>query len=153
MRILLRKLSDERHALAVVRDDGRRDEVECETRSVLLHDLIHLAVEAEAGLGGGFWGSLARGRSLADMNDRMAEPTPELAQIERIVGALHPAAKGRTPAELVAGLERFAAATGETLPEWLAEGFLAAVQERLRRLLGHWRATPYGGTMEVAFPP
>src|SRR3954454_19930968 len=48
MRIVFRKLSDERHTLEIVREDGRREEVDCETRSLLVHDLLHLAVESEA---------------------------------------------------------------------------------------------------------
>ena len=108
MRIVFRKISDERHTLEIVRDDGRREEVECETRSLLVHDLLHLAVESEAKVTGGFWGNLAKGRTLADMNDRtgkaMAAEAPEMAVIERLVGSLSGAVKGRTAAEMVAAL-------------------------------------------------
>lgn len=55
VRIALRKISDERHDLTIVRGDGQRETVTCETRSVLVHDLLHHAVEAEAGLSYGFW--------------------------------------------------------------------------------------------------
>lgn len=48
--------------------------VACETRSYLVHDLLHYAVESEAGLSGGFWGNLARGKTLADMNDLRRTP-------------------------------------------------------------------------------
>ena len=61
---------------------GRVERVECETRSYLVRDLLHYAVESEAGLEGGFWGHLARGKTLADMNDRtgkaMAGDAPDL---------------------------------------------------------------------------
>jgi hypothetical protein len=46
VRIAFRKISDERHALAIVRDDGAREEIECETRSYLRHDFLHYAVES-----------------------------------------------------------------------------------------------------------
>ena len=106
MRIVFRKISDERHTLEIVRADGRREEVDCETRSLLVHDLLHLAVESEAKVTVGFWGNLAKGRTLADMNDRtgkaMAAEAPEMAVIERLVGSLSGAVKGRTAAEMVA---------------------------------------------------
>ncbi len=159
MRIALRKLSDERHVLAIDRGDGRREELELETRSCLAHDLLHFAVESEARLPGGFWGNLARGITLADMNDRtgvaLGAAGPELAAIEQVVGALSGTLKGRSAADLVDGMRRAAASLGATPPGWLTEPFVEAVIERARRLMGHWRATPCGGSMELAWtqPP
>jgi hypothetical protein len=156
VRIVFRKLSDERHILEIVRDDGRSERVEFETRSYLAHDLLHLAVEAEAKLGCGFWGNLAAGKTLADMNDRtgmaLGAAASEMAAIEQIVGALSGAVKGRTAADLVTGMRRFAESLGQTTPAWLTEEFVAAVIERMRRLTGHWRATAFGGTMELRWP-
>jgi hypothetical protein len=153
MRIVFRKISDERHELAIVGDDGRREEVECETRSMLVHDLLHLAVESESQLQSGFWGNLAKGKTLADMNDRtgvaMAAEAPELMMIERLVGALSGAVKGRTAAEMVAGLQSYATALGTPLPAWLTERLVLEVQERMRQLMGRWKATPFGSAMEI----
>jgi hypothetical protein len=59
LRIAFHKISGQRHALEIVRAGGRRERVECETRSYLTHDLLHYAVEAEACLQDGFWGRLA----------------------------------------------------------------------------------------------
>ena len=147
------KLTDERHALEIVRDGGLRERVECETRSYLMHDLLHFAVESEAGLQGGFWGRLAAGTTLAELNDRtkpMGPPeTDEMAAIEQLVGALHGATKGRPAEELVAGMRRFAEALDASIPDWLTEEFVTRVKERLRRLVGHWNATPYGGSMDL----
>jgi len=157
MRILLRKISDQQHELAIVRDSSARESVVCETRSYLGHDLIHYAVEAEAGIEGGFWGSLARGRTLAEMNDRArmapGSDTAEIATVEQVVGVLSGAAKGQSTAEVVSMVERYAAATNDPVPAWLTESFVAAVQERMRGLLGAWKATPYGGTMTLDWKP
>jgi len=156
MQIVFRKISDERHTLEIVREDGRREEVDCETRSLLVHDLLHLAVESEAKVTVGFWGNLAKGRTLADMNDRtgkaMAAEAPEMAVIERLVGSLSGAVKGRTAAEMVAALHKHASALGSTNPDWLTEELVTLVQERMRKLLGHWKATPFGGSMELHWP-
>jgi hypothetical protein len=46
-------------------------------------------------------------------------------------------------------MRRFAEALGGSLPDWLTEPFVARVKERLRRLAGHWNATPNGGSMDL----
>jgi hypothetical protein len=158
LEIRIRKLSDERHSLEIVRPDGRRELVECETRSYLRHDLLHYAVESEAGLESGFWGKLASGTTLARMNDREALPPgggeegEDLAAIEQIVGALHNSSKGPSASELVTGLSRFAEALGSPLPSWVSVSLVERVQEAMRRLEGHWRATPYAAVMELRWP-
>jgi hypothetical protein len=156
LHIAFRKISDERHVLEIARDDDSREQVECETRSYLLHDFLHYAVESEAGIDYGFWGNLARGKTLDDMNDRsgaaMIAERAEMGAVEQVVGALHGATKGISAAELVSGMRRFAEALQTTMPDWLTTEFVVAVQERLRRLVGHWKATPYGGRMELAWP-
>ena len=156
MRILFEKLSDERHRLVIERAPGAREALECETRSCLVHDLLHYAVESEARLATGFWGYLAAGKTLADMNDRtgaaMTDAAPDMAAIEQLVGALHGSTKGIPAGELVAGIQRFAASLGATMPDWLTERFVVAVQDRMRRLQGHWRATPFGGVMDLPWP-
>jgi hypothetical protein len=155
MRIRFVKTTDEQHTLELDRGDGHGERVLCETRSCLLHDFLHLAVESEAGLSGGFWGKLAAGTTLAAMNDRMRPATAgdeELIAIERLVGALHAMTKGQTPSEVVAGLRRYAEALETRLPGWLTEELVSRVEERLRRLVGRWKATPYGAKMEVEWP-
>ncbi len=161
MRIEFRKLSDDQHELAIVRANGAPESVVCETRSTLAHDLLHYAVEAEAGLAGGFWARLAAGRTLAEMNDRGggmgagagdAAAAAELAAIERLVGALHRVTKGQAAGDLVAGLRRFAASLGTTIPPWLTEPLVEAVEGRMRRLVGRWRATRHGEAMDLDWP-
>jgi hypothetical protein len=156
MRVLFHKLTDDRHAIEIVRDDARRERVECETRSSLQHDLLHYAAEGEARCHGGFWGTLAGGRTLAEMNDRNAPPSDgsaEMAMIEQVVGVLSGAVKGRTAEEVVGGLRRWTRALDREPPEWVTVAFVGAVQKRMRQLIGHWKATPFGGTMELSWPP
>ena len=153
MRIELRKISDQQHELAVVRDRGPREAMTCETRSTLVHDLLHFAAEREAAVQTGFWGTLASGLTLADMNDRtgaaLGAAGPDVMAIERIVGPLSAAAKGASPDALASRIRDYLAETGDTAPDWLTPAFIAAVQERLRHLLGAWRAVPYGETLRL----
>lgn len=157
MRIVFRKISAERHELTLVRPDGRRESALCETRSLLMHDFIHYAVEGAAGIETGFWGRLAGGRTLAEMNDRAGLPSPDeaagMAIVEQFVGALSGAAKGAAPADLAAGIARYAAATSTEAPAWLTEALVTEAQERLRRLVGAWRAAAPGAAIELAWPP
>jgi hypothetical protein len=157
LRVAFRKITDERHVLEVTRADGRTESVECETRSYFAHDLLHYAVESEARLNGGFWGNLAAGKTLAQMNDRtgagMSDVAGEMGAIERIVGAMHLTTKGRSSRDIVGGVRRFYESIGEEAPAWLTEALVDAVQARMRRLQGAWRATPRGGRLELSFPP
>ena len=157
MRILLHKLSDERHVLQIIRADGRSEQVDCETRSYLYHDLLHYAVEAEAHLEGGFWGNLAAGKTLAQMNDRtgkaMQAEAPQMMAIEQVVGALSGIAKGRSADAIFAAVHDAATSAGVAFAPWLTSELASAVQERMRRLLGHWKATPYGEAMTLPWPP
>ena len=118
-----------------------------------MHDLLHYAAEAEAGLENGFWGNLTKGKTLEEMNDRTGKAllaeAPEIMVIERVVGVLSGLVKGRTPEELVEGFQSYAASIGSDVPTWLTVQFLSAVAERMRQLVGRWKATPYGETMEL----
>lgn len=153
VRIIFRKISNERHELTIARDDGRRETVACETRSTLPHDILHHAVEAEAGLRDGFWGLLAAGHSLADMNDRsgasLGARRADIMAVERLVGALSPIAKGAASTDVMTGMCRYAESLDMALPPWLTAPFIDAISERFHRLLGHWRATPLGAAMEL----
>jgi hypothetical protein len=155
MRIIFSKISDVRHELRIVRVNGDTESVVCETRSTLVHDFLHFVVEQRAKLEGGFWGNLAKGKTLAEMNDRtgasMAAEAPALMDIERIVGALSGAAKGHPAGEAVRGITRYLSALEATAPEWLTEDFVLSVQERLASVLGRWKATPYGASMELVW--
>ena len=128
----------------VIRADGTREREEHETRSFLMHDLLHYAVEREAGLDIGFWGTLAAGTPMTE--------NAELVIVEQIVGALHGLTKQRPAAEVAAGIRRYAEANGAPLPPWLTDEMIEGAQERMRQLRGHWNATPFGGVMELDWP-
>lgn len=149
MRIELTKLTNDRHRLVVVRDDGAREDVELETRSFLLHDLVHYAVEAEANIVDGFWGSLARGTRLADLNDREATyPAGSgLALAETLVGPMQSCWNGRLPPD------RYVEMGAGAAPGVVDDAFVARVFERLRRVTGHWKATPFHQPMVLPWPP
>lgn len=159
MRIVLTRVTNTLHRLEIVRADGSRETADLETRSFLMHDFIHFAVEAEAGMTEGFWGLLASGTPLAKLNDRenamkAFEPGVQLGLAEAVVGPVTKLVQGKLDAAglLRAFHERFLAG-GDRIPPWLNDAFLLRVMDRMRRLLGQWKATPFGGRMELVWPP
>ena len=97
MLIRLTRLTNERHRFEIVRDDGTRESHELETRSTMLHDLAHYAVETEAGLGDSFYGRLAQGVAYEDLTV-VPPTTPEVMQTEVVVALIQNTFKdGRSP--------------------------------------------------------
>lgn len=148
MQVAFRRLDADTHRLTVERSDGSREAVTCETRSLLLHDLVHFAVEAEAEVDDGFWGLLAAGTPLARLNDRESPPSGDgLMAVERIVGPMQSVVNQRMPAHL---LVEIGARLGDRA---IDAAFVAAVQARMRHLLGRWRATGFHAEMRLHWPP
>lgn len=146
MKIHLTRLSNDRHRLAVERADGSRIERELETRSVLLHDLVHYAVEAEAGLEDGFWGLLASGTDFDELLEEATAPTLQgIALVESLVGPMQAVWNPRLDpdryVELASRVARF-----------VDRAFVDRVCGRIRGLWGHWRGTPFHETMELSWP-
>jgi hypothetical protein len=147
--VRLTRLSNERHRFAYRRPDGSGEQVEMETRSLLAHDLAHFAVESEAGLQDGFYGRLAQAGSYSEL----AATAADTLGVERVVVAFQGAAKaGASASETWARLTAALEAMGEPVPEWLNEQLAERIRGRLRGLLGAWRATPFGETLELRFP-
>ena len=146
MKIRLQRLGNDLHRLTVERPDGSVFERELQTRSLLLHDLVHYAVEAEAGLDDGFWGLLAQGVDFDGLMAEAAAPTrPCIALVESLVGPMQAVWNRRLDPERYVDLAATAA-------PFVDRAFVDRVLERLRRLWGHWQATPFHGEMELRWP-
>jgi hypothetical protein len=153
MRIVFTRLSEARHSLEIRRADGRRERVELETRSCLLHDLVHFAVEEAASITSGFWGSLAAGMSFDELSGTgtgMADGGRLMMEVERAVAVLQGGVKTKAdPAEAHARIVAMLRIQDAEPPPWFTAVLVARVHERMRGLLGHWNATPYGSSMEL----
>jgi hypothetical protein len=149
------RVSPSHHRFDYRRPDGSGEAIEMETKSLLIHDLLHYAVESEAGLRGSFYGILGKIGGYEELSVAGgAALGGEIAITERLVGALTGALQ-RTDLDA----EAFAAQVGEYLdiyeertPRWFTPAFIAAVRERMRQLMGRWKALPFGETMELTFP-
>jgi hypothetical protein len=148
LRIRFTRLTNDRHRFEAIRPDGEVEVRELETRSFLLHDLVHFAIESEAGLGDSFYGQLARGAGYEDMASG-----GEGVRTEMVVGVLQGALKGEIdPEAFVARMKETWATIDREPPGWLTPELIARALERLRQIQGRWRATPFGQTMELEFP-
>jgi hypothetical protein len=156
MQIRLTRLTNERHRLELVRDDGSREARELETRSALLHDLVHYAVETEARLQASFFGLLASGKTYEGL---AAEPStnPETMQTEAVVGRIQGIAKRDSWVDidpevfaqsLIVGMRSL----GYEPPTWLSGDLIVRVRDSLRRVQGRWRTTSFHQTLVLEFP-
>jgi hypothetical protein len=156
MQIRFTRLTNDRHRFEIVRDDGTSEAHDLETRSTLAHDLAHYAVEVEGGLSHSFYGRLAGGMTYTELTT-MAPEGPEALQTERVVVMLQEAFKTAErgtpdPERTLLRLSSVFGAVGEKRPAWLTLDLLTRMIERLRRVQGQWRATPFHTTLELRFP-
>jgi len=152
MLIRFTRLTNDRHRFEIVRDDGTREARELETRSALLHDLAHYAVEVEAGLSDSFYGRLAQGLTYDELTT-VPMTGGEALQTEGVVVMFQgPTEFGADPEAAARRIIAGFAATDREPPKWVTADFVARARERLRRVRGQWRATPFHQTMELEFP-
>lgn len=142
MEIAFTKISDDRHAVSVARADGTSERIELESRSFLRHDLAHFAIESELPIRNGYWGCVASGASLT--GDGVAGSEAQFA--ESLAGPI------QTLFRTNAGPDAYATLLDEAARSRDDGDLATRVYERIRRLRGHWKATPYGGDMELVWP-
>jgi hypothetical protein len=148
------RISPTHHRFDYRRPDGTGETIEMETRSFLVHDLLHYAVESEAGLKGSFYGILGRIGGYEELSVAGgAALGGEIAITERVVGALTGALhEDDLDAEtFVARVTEYLDLFDERAPRWFSSAFVLTVRDQMRQLLGRWKATPFGETMALSF--
>lgn len=157
LNVELTKTSPTHHRFRIVRANGEVEFALLETKTYLFHDLLHFALESEAKLGYSFYGKLALGLRYAELtqpeiftSDLLAED--EAAMTERIVGVMTGVLKSDARlSDAIASLADLLGASGNTFPRWFTEEFVINVKERMRKLEGKWKGTPFGSTMVLSF--
>jgi hypothetical protein len=150
------RLSPTHHRFEYRRPDGTGEAIEMETRSLLFHDLLHLAVESEAGLKGSFYGILGKIGGYEELSVAGgAALGGEIAITERVVGALTGAMRDDELDDIVFAEQaaKYLDLFDERAPRWFTPDFIAAVRERMRQLWARWEATSFGQAMELTFSP
>lgn len=142
MKISFTRLNSHSHELRVHRADGSSETATLETSVFFLHDLAHFVVEKMLDYRGGFWGMLAVGHALSELNGKTNPLTEKLRFIEKIVGPVQSAYMGHFPAAFVA-----TATSHLSFP--LPDGFAEAAIMRIGSLEHDWKALPFGGILEL----
>lgn len=155
LQVRLTAITNDRHRIDMTRPDGSVTSTDLETRSTLFHDLVHFAVETEAGLADSFFGRVAKGQDPASltqtgMND---QSTDELAMTERVIGPLQGWLQHRrgSAQDFVTTLGSYLQSLGQSCPRWLEATLIERVAEKVRHLQGHWQGTKHGETMQLTF--
>jgi hypothetical protein len=156
MRVRFHRLSRDRHAFEIVRDDGSTSRTELETRSFLRHDLMHLVLERRARLQDSLYGTLQKGADPGSMRAEMPGAMPpthaptELAGTEVLVGMLQGAAqRGVDPAAFVTFASEWLGQLGVPMPAFLTADFVRQVLSDYERLHRQWQSLRIGGVLEV----
>ena len=156
LRIRLTKRTGKPPLLHCVREDG--SQTLAVTAPGAVHDLGHYVVEAELGFRRAFFGLLAEGWSIEDFDVpggvQALDLPPEAALVEFIVGLLQiEIVNGEVYADFDAELRRAVTSARRPGPEppVIGEELAARMRARLAELVGRWRATPEGGSLELEF--
>lgn len=150
LRICFTRLDPTHHRFEVIDADGNVDRRHLETRGGVIHDLLHFALESEAGLRDSFYGRMASGTAYDELSDSF---TGEAVQTEAVVGALQGAVRGEVdPAQFVARFCEICRQIERPAPAWLTAEVIASALARYRSLIGRWKATPFGQTLELDWP-
>ena len=150
--VRLTRISPTHHRFEYVRADGSGEALELVTREFLTHDLVHYAVESEARLRGSFYGLLDKIGGYAELSLDGAALGGEAQITEMIVGPLQNALGAEMQAEEVAKrITTFMTDMQLRPPRWFDAAFIETVRGRMRQLIGQWKATGFGETMELMF--
>lgn len=141
MKIVITKISKDEHKIEIVRKDGSEESAILNSRSFLRHDFAHFAVEAEVPIKLGYWGLVAAGASIS--GEGIAGK--DIALAETLAGPV------QTLMRIEAEPDRFLELLQRTLPQMATFELAERIFNRARSLAGHWRATPFGSSMSIAW--
>ena len=154
LKLSIKRISPTHHTLRYVREDGSGEEKAFESKSTLLHDFMHLAIESEAQLMHGFFGLLTQGYSYDELAGKAPSqyPEEEAMNVEMVVGPFSAITKGKaTATQLIEGLGNLFGAHGKPVPSWVTSGMLDRAYQRYQCILGKWNSLKYGETLELEF--
>ena len=126
----------------VTRDDRSVESFTLETKTYFLHDMCHFVAERELNYPLGFWGMLAKGAAINELNGKTNPQTAELRFIEQLVGPVQSVYSGHIPEQL---FEQFVAHLDFSIPA----NFLRDCLSALSSITAAWEALPLGGQLAL----
>jgi hypothetical protein len=156
LQVQFTKRADGNVALRCTRQDGSATWKRYDNQAAFFahHDLGHFAVETVLGLSNGFYGLIADGWDITDMDGKGPRGKPDASVIaEHVVGLLtmeRGAVAGPfTAADFNSQLETM---IGRPVPRRLTDEQLQAIRTRTSDLYRQWAATPPGSTLDLTYP-
>lgn len=119
------------------------------------HDLAHFVVESRLKLRGGFWGTIASGRSIQEMSDGavIRELGPEAMMIEVLVRNLQALGTGNSSPDQYLDLVQWELGESGAMPlPPLSTDLILAMDEQLRQLVAYWGQLGENEKLELEFP-
>ena len=148
MKLIFTKISPTHHTLCVCREGLKDDIQNCETRSLMPHDLIHFAYEKTVWLKNSFWGLLSQWYNIEHFPDELVSESSELYRTEMIVGPLTwYLMKEVSEAQVISYIQNACDAYGIEVPQHITTETLKLIKIEYERLWWEWRSLPWNQEM------
>ena len=129
MEIEIKKTTNYQCEYTVTREDKSVEIITLETKTYLVHDICHYAVEKNLKYSKGFWGMLSKGHSFNELFGKDNPMTTELRFIEQIVGPVQSSYLGYIPKQ---DFEQFVKHLNFTMPESVLNSCLTEIESILK---------------------
>lgn len=97
MKIEIKKNTHYQCEYTITKADGTVENIALETKTYLIHDICHYAVEKTLGFKNGFWGTLSNGYLFNALFNKQDPQLAQLRAIETIVGPVQSVFSGHLP--------------------------------------------------------
>lgn len=142
MKIEIKKTTNYQCEYTILRDNDCVEIVALETKTYLVHDICHYAVEKNLQYSKGFWGLLSSGHSFNELFGKENPLTRELRFIEQIVGPVQSIYYGHMRKE---DFEQFVKHLNFKVPKTVLQASLNEV----RIIMNNWEKLSWGETMRL----
>jgi hypothetical protein len=146
MKIGIKRASAYQCEYTVTRDDGSVEVISLDTKTYLIHDVCHFAVEKHLAYANGFWGMLSQGFSFGELFGKDNMQAKELRLIEEVVGPVQSVYWGHIRKE---DFQQFIEHTGFDVPEGVLDACLGEIEGILRM----WEPLSVGESLALEWVP
>ncbi len=137
MKIEIEKKTPFQCEYTLSRKDHSKEILSLDTKTFLLHDICHFAVEKHLKYQNGFWGMLSKGHTFDQLFGKDNPQTEELRFIEKIVGPIQSIYSGHIPKQNFA---EFINHLDFDIPQNVLNHSLVEIEE----IMNSWKSMPVG---------
>ena len=144
MKIVLKKKTSFQAEYTITRADKTAELITLDTKTYLLHDICHYAVEKILNYQNGFWGMLAQGYTFSELFGKNNPMTSGLRFIEQIVGLVQSVYSGHIP---IKDYNQYISHLNFTI----YENDLISCLSEVNTILNAWEVLPIGEQLTLEF--